>query len=175
MAKKTLFEISQDMQAFDDLLEESEGGFDDPEVQEILAKMGDEIMGDLENKVDNYAAYIQTLTFRAKARKEEAKRLTERAKISENHADRMKDFLKKVLEFNEVKKIDTPRFLVSVAGNGGKQPLECNVLPEDLPDEYRTEKVTYAKNGDAIREALLAGKEVAGCRLLERGTSLRIK
>jgi len=172
MAGKTLFQISEDMQAFDDLLDNAD--LDSPEVQAALAKWANELQGNMEEKVDNYAAFIQTLLARSEARKKEAARLASRAKTDENIADKLKDHLKTVLQFRKLKTVDTPRFKVSVAGNGGKIPLECNVKPEDLPAPYRTVITEYRVNGDAIRAELEAGKAVAGCRLLERGTHLRI-
>jgi hypothetical protein len=161
------------MQAFDDLLDGAD--FDNPAVQAALAKWADELKDDLEDKVDNYAAYIQTLLARADARKKEADRLSKRAKVDANSADRLKDHLKQVLEFRKIKTVETLRFKVTVSGAGGKVPVECNVLPKDLPPEFRIEiPVDYKVNSDAIRAHLEAGKSLPGCRLLERGTYLRI-
>jgi len=171
--KQTLWDISEEMLAFDQLLADAD--IDDPEVQEVLAKWGEEIMGDLEGKADNYAAFIQILLARADARLTEGQRLVDRAKTDTNNAKRLKEHMKRIFEFHKVKKVETPRFQITVAKNGGKQPIEVNVLPEDLPDELRTSSVVYKKAGDVIRDKLLAGEEIPGCRLLERGTGLRIK
>lgn len=173
MAKQTLFEISQDMMALDELLETSD--FDSPEAQAALAAWADEIQENLETKVDNYAAYIQTLLARSDARKKEGDRLKKKATADENKAKKLKEHLKTILEFRKVKTVDTLRFKVTVSKVGGKAPVECNVLPEDLPDEFRTEiPASYQVNSDAIRAKLEAGEKVDGCRLLERGTYLRV-
>jgi hypothetical protein len=70
-------------------------------------------------------------------------------------------------------KIETPRFKLSVAGNGGKQPLEVAVEPTALAPQYQAVKVEA--NKEAIRAALEGGTAVPGCTLLPRGTSLRIR
>lgn len=173
MAKQTLFEISQDMQAFDELLEDA--SFDDEEVQTALASWADELQENMETKVDNYAAYIQTLLARADARKKEGDRLKRKASSDENKAKRLKDHLKEVLEFRKIKTVDTLRFKVTVAKAGGKAPVECNVLPADLPSEFQTEvPASYKVDKDAIRTHLAAGKKLDGCRLLERSTYLKV-
>jgi hypothetical protein len=169
---QSLWDISADMQAFDSLLDEAD--FDSPAVQEALAKWSSEIQGNLEVKVDNYAAFIGVLNARAEARKAEAARLSTRAKTDSGNAEKLREHLKRVLEFHRIKSLDTARYKVTVARTGGKAPIEINVLPADLPTEFRKTKTEVSANTDAIRSALEAGTEVAGCRLLERGTYLKI-
>jgi len=175
MAKKqTLFAISEDMQALDDLLEGAD--FDDQEVQESLAKWADEIQVNLEEKVDNYAAFIAILQARSATRKAEAARLAKKSKTDSNKADRLKEHLKVLLTARNMKKIEGARFTVTVANAGGKQSVECNVLGKDLPKDLQKDPKPQEieADKDAIRERLLAGVEVPGCRLLERGTYLKI-
>jgi hypothetical protein len=88
-------------------------------------------------------------------------------------ADRLKERLKEAMEATGKLKLDTPRFKLSVAGNGGKQPLEVAVEPTALPQEFQA--VEVRANKDAIRAALEAGVTVPGCTLLPRGTGLRIR
>jgi len=173
VAKQTLFEISQDMQALDDLLDVAD--IESPEAQAALAAWAEEVQENLETKVDNYAAYIQTLLARSDARKKEGDRLKKKATADENKAKKLKEHLKTILEFRKVKTVDTLRFKVTVSKAGGKTPVECNVQPQDLPEEFRTEvPASYKVNTDAIRAKLEAGEKVDGCRLLERGTYLRV-
>lgn len=171
--KQTLLEISDDLIAFDELL--SEKDIDDPEVQEVLAKWASEIKNNMEEKVDNYAAYVQVLMARAQIRKEESNRLAERAKVDTNSAIRLKKHLMGVLEFHKVKKMETARFQVTVANNGGKQPLEINIDPQNLPEELQMRLVKVDADKEAIRAKLDAGESVFGCCLSPRGKSLRIK
>jgi hypothetical protein len=127
----------------------------------------------LEDKAEGYASVIQELALRAKARKDEAVRIRALAEADEAVADRLKRRLKEAMEATGKQVIDTPRFKISVAGNGGKQPLVIETPVDDLPSEFRV--VRHEPNKDAIRAALEAGTTVPGCTLLPRGTSLRIR
>jgi hypothetical protein len=80
------------------------------------------------------------------------------------------------LQNQNVKKLKTRRFNITVATNGGKQPFGIDVEhPKDLPERFR--KVIYEPDKTAIREALEANEpeaeKIAYWR--ERGTHLRIK
>jgi hypothetical protein len=127
----------------------------------------------LEDKAEGYASVIQELALRAKARKDEASRIRALAEADEAVADRLKKRLKEAMETTGKQVIDTPRFKLSVAGNGGKQPLVIETPVDDLPAEFKV--VRHEPNKDAIRAALEAGTTVPGCTLLPRGTSLRIR
>jgi hypothetical protein len=70
-------------------------------------------------------------------------------------------------------KLETARFRLSVQANGGAQPLEVTVPPEQLPQQYQAVRVEADKA--ALREALAAGATIPGVTLLPRGTSLRIR
>jgi hypothetical protein len=127
----------------------------------------------LDEKADDYAALIQHLIARADARRVEAQRMRDLAATDEALADRLKARLKEAMETTGRTKLDTARFRLSVAGNGGKQPLSVTCDATTLPKELTT--VTVAANKDAIRQALENGASIAGCELLPRGTSLRIR
>jgi hypothetical protein len=127
----------------------------------------------LEDRAEAYASVIQELALRAKARKDEAARIRALAEADEAVADRLKKRLKEAMETTGKQVIDTPRFKLSVAGNGGKQPLVIETPVDDLPAEFKV--VRHEPNKDAIRAALEAGTTVPGCTLLPRGTSLRIR
>ena len=72
-----------------------------------------------------------------------------------------------------IKKVETDRFRVSVATNGGKQPL---IVQEDMvPDEYMKTTTTRLPDKDAIRTLLEEGTEVEFAKLQERGRRLNIK
>ena len=48
-------------------------------------------------------------------------------------------------------------------------------MPEDMPEEYRIQNVTYKADDAAIRAALDAGQELPFAKLGERGTHLRVR
>jgi hypothetical protein len=150
-----------------------DGGIDNPEAQDALEEHLAGLDVVLEAKADDYAGLVQELTLRAEARTEESRRIRALADADRALADRLKQRLKEAMEATGKLKLDTPRFKLAVAGNGGKQPLEVAVEPTALDPQYQAVKVEA--NKDAIRAALEAGTAVPGCTLLPRGTSLRIR
>jgi hypothetical protein len=170
----TLLEIDRKLIAFHEFLEEAAGedGELTPEVEAALDTWFAELTGELTDKIDAYAALIREWTLRAAARREEMERLAQRVKADENAAKRLKERLKWYLESRGQGKIETKRFRVAVAKNGGKLPLDVSVPPEQLPMEFQAIKIIV--NEPTLRHALETGCEVPGARLGERGTHLRI-
>ena len=70
-------------------------------------------------------------------------------------------------------KIQTEHFRVSIAKNGGKQPMYVDPNIEAIPEEYIIRRPEPDK--EKIREALDAGQELEFAKLLERGTHLSIR
>lgn len=132
--------------------------------------------GTLEQKIDGYCALIRNLEALADARGLEAKRMQELARSDAAKAARMKDtllwFLKDIVN---VQKLDTERFRVSVAANGGKAPLVVPDDPSAWPEGYIRERVIREIDLQALRDALERGEIVEGCTLADRGYHLRIR
>jgi hypothetical protein len=150
-----------------------DGGADSPEAKEALEAHLAGLDAALDSKADSYAAMIRELESRAQVRKEEANRIRNLAAMDEALSTRLKTRLKEVMERTGRTKIETPRFYLSVAGNGGKNPLEITVDPATLPKDLQIVRIEADK--EAIRTALEAGGTIEGCALLPRGTSLRIR
>jgi hypothetical protein len=167
----SLYAISSELELILDAI--LEGGADSPEAQQALEAHLAGLDAALDDKADDYAGLIRSLELRSAARKTEAERMRSLAKADEALAERLKDRLKEAMEACGRTKIDTARFRLSVAGNGGKQPLEVTVTAEELGPDYTSTFVEV--DNTKIRAALEAGKVVPGCTLLPRGTGLRIK
>ena len=166
----SLYAISSELELIlDAILEEGV----DSETQQALEAHLAGLDAALDSKCDDFAALIRSLELRSAARKSEADRMRALAKADEALAERLATRLKEAMESSGRTKIDTQRFRLSVAGNGGKQPLSVTCDATTLPKELTT--VTVAANKEAIRQALEAGAIIAGCELLPRGTSLRIR
>ena len=133
--------------------------------------MGDE----RDRKLDNYAALISEITARAELRKSEARRLMELAQVDENRAKLLKDRLKAFFEVHSLKTVETARYKLSLAKNGGKQPLilDDSIPVTQLPEQFQ--RVSVDPDTAAIRSALERGELLEFAQLGERGTSLRIK
>jgi len=156
----------------DQLYREIEARLDDPEfsAQEVLDALEEEV----EQKVNAYCWVIGKLMARQQWAKEEAQRLQELGKIAANEALRLKAHLLWFLEQRDIQRLNTDRYRVSVAGNGGKPPLiiDGNIKPEDVPDCFR--KVTYEFDTEAIRQAAEIGA-ITWARIGSNGKHLRIK
>ena len=171
---RSLLDITDDLRALDQLLAEADGDISDPAVSEAVERWFAELDQDFDTKVDNYAALITEMKFRATSRKAEADRLAERARIDSGNAQWLADKLKAVMQQRGLKKLETRRYRLSVANNGGKLPLRLSTdNPKDLPAEYH--RVTIDIDKAKVREALEAGVEVPHASFDERGTRLSIR
>ena len=170
----SLIDIADDARALDKLLDEADG--DVTGMEQIIDDWKQELGDKFEEKVDAYSALITEKMRMYQVRKGEAERMTRLALTDKKRADWLKERLMYVLTELGVKKMDTNRYRISVATNGGKQPIDIYVPDEELPAIYKKEvPASYVAGKEAIREALEAGKEVKGAVLQQRGTNLRIR
>lgn len=128
------------------------------------------IEGEIEEKADNYAKIIKELETKQKARKEEAKRLTDGAKVFENRVKALKNNLFNAMKETGKTKFATNLFSFNIAKNGGKQAL---TIDGNVPEEYT--KTIIENDTDKIRQALENGENLPFAHLEPRGESLRIK
>lgn len=164
----SLFAIGDSLQDILFRIEENDG-----ELDAALEAWFENVQEDLQAKADGYAALISEFQARSLARKAEADRLAELSATDANMAKRLKNRLLAFMEMNSIPRIDTPRYRITVAKNGGLVPVKVMVTGEELPPSYQRHAIT--PDLDAIREALLAGKEVPGAALLPRGCHLRVQ
>ena len=132
--------------------------YDEEIDEQMLFDTLESIEGEIEEKADGYAKIIKELEAKQKARKEEAKRLTDGAKVFENRVKAWKT------------KFATNLFSFNIAKNGGKQAL---TIDGDVPEEYT--KTIIENDTDKIRQALENGENLPFAHLEPRGESLRIK
>ena len=166
----SLYAITIEMQGILDAV--LDGGIDSPEAQDAL---NDHLAGlDVahESNAESYAGFIKELEMRAESRSKEASRIRALAAADDALATRLKEGLKAAMEQTGKLKIETPRFKLSVAANGGKQSLEIDD-PSAL--DATLQRIVREPDKDVIRAALDNGIKIAGCRLVPRGTSLRIR
>jgi hypothetical protein len=168
----SLYELTQEMKELDDLLERAENP-DDPAIFDAIQRAL-ALHDERERKVDAYCSLIAELSARAAVRKAEADRLAENARRQESKVKALK--LRLLESFNTlgIGKLETERFTVSVAKNGGLVPLEMDPTldPATLPEKFQ--KITVSADNQAIRVALEAGP-LEFAKLGERGQHVRIK
>lgn len=171
---QTLLDITADMAALDALLAES-GGEITPDTEATLDAFFAETETNLAGKVDAYCALISEMEARAEVRKAEAKRLADRAKADERTSDALRERLRFVWETRRLGKVETDRFTVSLAKNGGKAPLDIRCGVDELPAWAVKRETVVTVDKDAIRSRLDAGEPLDFASLMERGTRINIK
>jgi hypothetical protein len=172
-SRRTLCSIADDLEALDDLIVEREGDITDcePIVNQWFESLGDEVT----TKLDGYAAYIRELEARSQARKEEAERLAKRARLDASLAAFLKERMKQFFQMRGWKKLETPRYRLSLANNGGVLPLDITCPVHDLPEEYRIDEMVSRPNVERIRADLEAGTPLPFACLGERGQRISIR
>ena len=170
----TIYEISEDMAALDALLAET-GGEITPEAEAAFNAFEAELAANLHAKTDAYCALLAEIDARAAARKAEAKRLADRAKADERTSDALRERLRFVWETRRLGKVETDRFTVSLARNGGKAPLDIRCGVDELPAWAIKRETVVTVDKDAIRSRLDAGEPLDFASLMERGTRINIK
>jgi Siphovirus Gp157 len=174
---KTLLDISTDLLELQQTLESLEDAPEEQaaEVADWFAALEQTTHEERDRKLDNYCALIAELEARAAARKVEAKRLSDRAKVDENKAKSLKSRLHEFFETHQLKTVETVRYRLSLVSNGGQLPivLDESYSVAQMPEPFV--QVSHSPNMDAIRQALQAGEVLEFARLGERGKSIRIK
>jgi hypothetical protein len=143
------------------------------EINTTIDDLLKELEGSIEAKVENYCWLIREIEGRAAIRLLESKRIKALATTNENLVKSLKERLKFFFESQAIQKLECKTFKVSIANNGGVQPLQVDLPADQLPVQFQ--KVTIEPDNASIRKALEMGTEIEGVKLLQRGTSLRIK
>ncbi len=138
--------------------------------EQMIVDTLESIDGEIEEKADGYAKIIKELESKRDARKIEADRLRNSAKVFDNRINTLKQRL-----FDTMKEVGKPKFTTnlfsfSIAKNGGKQPL---TIDGEVPEEYT--KTIVENDTEKIRQALENGENLSFAHLEDRGESLRIK
>lgn len=174
---RTLYQISEDLTALEDILTQGDGEISDDEAGLALEAWFDALGEERDAKIDNYCALIAELTTKASAREVEGNRLMALATTDANAAKRLRDRLKLFLDAHGMTKLETNRFKLTVAKNGGASPLlipdEWTSDPSSAPEQFHRRIVQLDKN--AIRTAIEDGQDIPGVAIGERGTHLRIR
>lgn len=169
--KRTLFNISDDLEKLNELLDEIG---DDTQQQELIQEWFEQLGEERDRKLDAYAALIAEMQTRAEVRKAEAKRMLELATSDESRAKILKDKLKWFFEKHQLKTLETARYKLSVAKNSTRPLIvNPNAAIAQLPEEYK--KVSVELDTAAVREALKQGVELSFAHLGEAGTHIRIR
>jgi len=173
----TLFEISDELAAIEELLTANDGEITDDDAGRTLEVWFDEIGDARDAKIDDYCRLITMIRERAEARHREMMRIGALADTDENTVQRLKAGLQRFMAEQGITKLETGLHKLTIANNGGKAPLvvpeEWHEDPASAPERYHRKVIKL--DVDAIRADLLGGEDIPGCAIGERGTHLRIK
>lgn len=171
----TLYELDYNLRQIDSLLTASQ----DEETLEILEDAKKVLLQDIEEKAVDILTYNSDCLARAKHLKEEADRLTRKAKSLEKRSEFLKSLLKFHLQSTNQDKATFGIYDVALAKTPDKVVLTDDVeqlLPDDLCKIIRTPDKTAIKSRmtDGKLTATIDGKEIELAHL-ESGTTIRIK
>lgn len=152
-----LYELNQNYEKVLNML------YDEDIDEQMVFDTLESIEGEIEDKADGYAKIIKELEAKRDARKVEAKRLTENAKVFDNRVNALKQNLFNTMKSTGKTKFATDLFSFNIAKNGGKQAL---TIDGDVPEEYT--KTIIENDTDKIRADLEAGKELPFAHLEPR-------
>ena len=158
-----LYEIAQALRfALDDIVVDEETG-------EILnADALHAVEAQAAEKIEATALYLRELDAEAKAAKEEADRMIARVKSMQKRSDYLKSMLLEAL--HATGKVKTARVSVSIRTSKAIEVADGVTLP----DAFVTVRTTTTPNKTALKEAIEAGADIEGVRLVER-ESVQIK
>lgn len=177
LARRTLYEITSDLLALEDLLMDVGGDVTEESAQQAIDSWLSGLGEERDNKLNGYCWLIREIESRAEVRKQEAARLTSLAGVDGNAVKRLKDRMKQFMELTRTQKIETEHFKIGVQANGGRQAVEIApeiaANPSSLPEEFQ--KWTVSPDTDTIRTALETGQSLSFATLTPRGTHVRIR
>ena len=144
---------------------------EDPDVDpEVLQDTMEAIDGEIEYKAEGYVCVAKELEAEADKFDKEIERLIRNRDSLRNNAKRVKATLLNAMDLIDKPKITTEHFKVSIAKNGGLQPMK---ITGEIPEDY----LLYKPEPDnkKIREALDSGLVLDFAHLEERGRHLNIR
>ena len=139
---------------------------------EAIADTLESLQFPIEEKAKNVAMVIRNKEVSAKAKREAAAEMLERAKADENRAKHLKDYLQSAMEATGITKIESPYFVISLRNNPESVVIDAE---SQIPADYMREiPATYSPDKTLIKKAIQDGFDVPGCHLT-RTQSLQIK
>lgn len=129
--------------------------------------------GALQQKAQNIGALVKHLEVTVDAMKDAEAQLYKRRKAVESRIERIKSYVLNVMQHNNIEKIETPYFNLTV----GKNPPAVDIYdPNQVPAHFMKQPEPPPPEPDkaAIKQSLKLGEDVPGCRL-SQSVRLNIK
>lgn len=114
-------------------------------------------------KRDRVAYAVREARSKAEWHRDNARQFTERARTYERRAERILEMVKQVMTHLSLDELRGDSYRFAMRQNPVSVELDPDIDIETFPSEFR--KVTVAPRLTAIKEALVGGEIVPGCRL----------
>lgn len=167
-----IYDITEEYKALYDLAElidyDEQGNIIDNSLE--LADLFGSIETELHQKLINTQYIIKELEVSETALKDEAKRLTEKAKVLENRQRRLKDLIKTVLIATGETKVKTDKFNFNVTTRDSYNYDDVNMFALDNDFKRVKEELDKTK----IKAFIKAGGTIDGLKISEE-TSLTVR
>ncbi|UKA23356.1 siphovirus Gp157 family protein [Photobacterium damselae subsp. damselae] len=160
-----IYSISNNIASF--LKDAQENEWDDQTIIDTLIGLE----GPLEEKVDNYIKYITNLESTEKGLKEEAKTLSERAKVFNNKQKQLKSVLLGALQTLDRQNIQAPHG--TIARVKGRDTLKID--ESELDSEFIIYESIATVDKARIKELVESGQTVKGAWIETNPESLTIR
>lgn len=151
-----LYEITQQQQELNNLLEESYGELT-PELEQALELNLDNFSA----KAEGYVKAIKNYKAESDAIAEEIKRLQEKKKVCENAVNRMKTALSTSMYIFGMNKVQAGLFKISLTTSKAVNIIDENAIPE----YYK--RVKYEVSKTDIKKAIESGETIEGAEIVE--------
>ena len=161
----TLYSLTDDLRQLIDLAPSI-----DPEDSQVFIDTLEGVIGARDDKLDGYAAVIDTLKNQVELLDHEEVRIANRKKAVENRIKMMKQRMLESMQATNQTKIQTDLHTFAIQKNGGKAPLTITGI---VPDAFL--KMEPKTDTEKIREALEKGEQLDWAHLEERGVHLAIR
>ena len=161
----TLYSLTDDLRQLIDLAPSI-----DPEDAQCFLDTLEGVLGARDDKLDGYAAVIDTLKSQVELLDHEEVRIANRKHAVENRIKLMKQRMLESMQTTNQTKIQTDLHTFAIQKNGGKAPL---TITGTVPDDYI--KMEPKTDTEKIRTALENGEQLDWAHLKERGVHLAIR
>ena len=171
MAK--LYEAMEQLKAIDELLEQ----MTDPETQEILSSAQEALANETAETAENYLKYMDELKAKIAYLKEQADRITQKARTAQKRYDWLKQAMEYYLRSTGENKKEIGTYTISIRKNPPKVIIDDEQwLPDDYYNIVRTADKTKIKEAMTDGKLVLTvdGKEIQAAHL-EQSESISIK
>jgi len=136
----------------------------------LKAKVENELTSN--EKIDKMSWWIIARESRIDTLKDKKKQLDQWIKSEENKTDYIKKSIIQYMELKDIKQIETDSYKISLRNN----PPSVEITDESyVPDIYKKTTVEIVMDKQAIKEKLINGENIEGCRLITDKKHLNIK